>query len=440
MTRWPRIAGLAMATVLFLPGSVLAQATQPVVDDVIQATETKMPEEEADSIWEWKKLTGTWGGVRDDLKEKGFRLSLSWQLQFQQNFKGGLETHNADRQSGSYDMKTLFDFGKMGLIPNAGFYLKAKGGLNKSIEDDVGTVFADPNTDAYDDEPIYVSKWWYWHKFWDELIEVRLGVIESKKDLFDVSMYANHEDKHFMNKMSNFNITIPHDTGMGAFVRIKPNDWFYAQAATLDAQGKKKHTQFDTAFHDEAWYNGYWEFGFTPEWDSPKGPMPGRYRFGMWYSPKRKAVFHETLGGYRKQRYEGDDVGFYVGFDQMLWKEQDDPDDEQGLGLFARYGHAHRDVNKASDYWSAGLSYKGLIPERDSDLCGFAVSQAIFSDLYREYRRSDADRETVYEWYYKYYLTDWLILSPDLQVITNPGGGKHDRDAIVGGVRCRIIF
>jgi carbohydrate-selective porin OprB len=219
-----------------------------------------------------------------------------------------------------------------------------------------------------------------------------------------------------------------------------PTDWFYAQAATTDAQGKKKHTQFDTAFHDEAWYNGYWEFGFTPKWDSPKGPLPGRYRFGMWYTPKRKAVFHDTLNGFRKQKFEGDDVGFYIGLDQMLWKENNDPDDEQGLGFFARYGHAHRDVNKASDYWGAGLSYTGLIPERDKDMCGFAVSQAILSDLYREYRNVDADRETVYEWYYKCYLTNWLVISPDLQVITNPGGDKGDRDAIVGGVRCRIIF
>ena len=51
-----------------------------------------------------------------------------------------------------------------------------------------------------------------------------------------------------------------------------------------------------------------------------------------------------------------------------------------------------------------------------------------------------ADRETVYEWFYKFYLTPWCILTPDLQVITNPGGDKDDRDAVVAGLRLRIIF
>jgi len=432
--------GLSLATVLFLAGNIFAQVMQPTTVSTAPATEKTISKKETKGIWEWDRLAGDWAGIRAELEEKGFRLDLSFQGHFQHNFKGGFETHNADRQTGAYDLVPRFDFEKMGLIPNAGFYLKAKGGMNQSVKDDVGSIFANPNVDAYDDEPIYVSKWWYWQRLFDDTIELRLGLLQTNKDLFDVSLYANHEDKHFMNRMSDFNATIPHVTGLGASLKCMPTDWFYAQAAATDAQGKKKHTQFDTAFHDESWYNGYFELGFTPEWDSSKGPMLGRYRFGMWYAPERKPIFHNLLNGKRKQRFEGDDVGFYVGFDQMLWKENSDPEDVQGFGLFARYGHARREVNKASDYWSAGLSCTGLIPHRDKDMCGFVVSQAMFSELYREHRDSDADRETVYEWYYKYFLTDWMIFSPDLQVITNPGGRKYDRDAIVGGVRCRIIF
>lgn len=439
MVHWTDIRSMIAASIFLVPASLFAQATQPGAAAVPPPVR-EAPEVEPETIWEASRLTGDWGGLRPELKEKGFRLTLSFQAQFQQNFRGGLETHNADRQTGSYDLVPRLDFEKMGLIPNAGFYLKAKGNINQSIEDDVGTEFADPNSDAYDDEPIYVSKWWYWQRFLDDTIELRLGLLQTNKDLFDVSLYANHEDKHFLNKMSNFNATIPHVTGMGAFLKFMPTDWFYAQAAATDAQGKKKHTQFDTAFHGEDLYNGYWELGFTPRWESEKGPMPGRYRFGMWYASEREPVFHNRFNGRRTQDFEGDDVGFYLGFDQMLWKENDNPEDIQGLGMFARYGYAHRDVNLGSNYWSAGLSYTGLIPERDRDMSGFAVSQTTLSELYREHVNSDADRETVYEWYYKYFLTDWLILTPDVQVITNPGGEKGDRDAIVGGVRLRVIF
>lgn len=56
------------------------------------------------------------------------------------------------------------------------------------------------------------------------------------------------------------------------------------------------------------------------------------------------------VGGRRSTDYSGDDVGFYLGLDQTPWKENADAEDSPGLGLFTRYGHAHRDINKISDY------------------------------------------------------------------------------------------
>ena len=51
-----------------------------------------------------------------------------------------------------------------------------------------------------------------------------------------------------------------------------------------------------------------------------------------------------------------------------------------------------------------------------------------------------ADRETVYELYYAIKVTPWCIITPDVQVITNPGGNNDTRDAPVGGVRFKIVF
>jgi porin len=168
--------------------------------------------------------------------------------------------------------------------------------------------------------------------------------------------------------------------------------------------------------------------------------MPGSYRAGFWYDPRYKREFKHTPDGEPVDEFRGDDVGFYLGADQMVWKENDDPADTQGLGLFCRYGYAHRDINRVSDYWQAGASYKGLLPERNNDVFGFSVAQAILSSQYRHNVHAGADRETVYEWYYQIQLTPWCTISPDLQVVTNPGGDKDDRDAVVGGLRIRIIF
>jgi porin len=424
-----------MGIVVVLPGWVgvlPAQTTQPAGEEV-------PPQRKAYDPWTSKTMTGDWGGLRSDLEDVGFKLELSYQHQFQQNFRGGQDTHNGHRQSGTYDLVFKLDFEKMGLIDDAGFYFKAKGSWSDGINPKVGALNK-VNSDTGGDEPLFVKKWWYWQKFADDKIELRLGNIETNKDLFDVSQYANHEDKDFLNRSSIRNATIPHQTGIGVFLKIEPVDWMYFQAGAADAQSRERRTGFDTAFHDEDWFIGIWEFGFTPKWDSAKGPMPGRYRFGWWYDPRVSTIYQDSLGGRRRDDHRGDDVGFYVGFDQLIFKESDDPKDDQGLGLFCRYGHAHRDINKISDYWSAGLSYKGIIPGRDKDILGFAMSQSILSSHYRYEIKESADRETVYEWYYKLYITPWLIITPDFQVVTNPGGDKDARDAIVGGIRLRVIF
>lgn len=380
-------------------------------------------------------LTGDWGGVRTSLDEAGVSLRLYINQQLQKNFQGGLDTHDAQRLSGSYDLHLVLDFAKMKLLDDAGFFMETKGTASEGINPEkVGALF-NPNSDAGDDHPIFVKKWWFWKKFADKKVELRLGMLETNKDLFDVGAYANHEDKDFINRGSIRNATIPHRTGIGAFVKIQPADWFYFQTAAVDAQSRDRRTGFDTAFHNEAWYTGFWEAGVTPKWTSAKGPMPGNLRVGWWYDPKPKALFTDTRGGTRTG-----DVGFYLGADQLIWKENDGAKDSQGLGVFARYGHAHANANKISDYWSVGASYKGLIPKRNDDVTAFAVSQSILSGRYGDEVHPEADRETAYEWYYAYQATPWCIVTPHVQVITNPGGDNDDRDAIVAGLRVRIIF
>ena len=73
-------------------------------------------------------------------------------------------------------------------------------------------------------------------------------------------------------------------------------------------------------------------------------------------------------------------------------------------------------------------------------MLAFAVAQTILSKQFRSESHVGADRETVYELYYAYHATPWLVISPDFQVVTNPGGDKDDRDTFIGGLRMRIIF
>ena len=373
-------------------------------------------------------------------------MELSYQSQYQQNLRGGLNTHKADKWTGTYDWVFQLDFNRLGVLPEAsrdyraGFYLKAKGSYNESVQEYVGSL-CNPNADpAGEDEPVFINKWWLWQKFFHDKIELRLGVLETHKDLVDVSLYANHEDRDFLNRASFRNALIPHTTGMGAFLKVEPVNWFYMQALAVDAQAKQFHTQFDTAFHEEDWYIGNWEAGLTPGWKTRRGPMPGRYRAGFWYNPTVRPVFQRARDAERNPQQRGHDTGMYLGLDQMVWKENTDPADPQGLGVFSRFGAAHGDVNKVSEYWQVGASYRGLLPGRDPDVFGFSMARSRLSEQYREKVNRMAGEETVYEWYYSCFVTPAVIVSPDLQVITNPGGNRNARDAIVGGVRVRLLF
>lgn len=262
-------------------GPLVAQTTRPAMEDAGNRNQDLLQD-----FWTSKKMTSDWGGARTQLDDLGLRFDLSFQHQWQQNFKGGVHTHRAYRDTGTYDLVFRLDFEKLGLYENAGFYFKSKGSYGDGINEKGG-------------------------------------------------------DKRYIG---------------------------------------------------------------------------------------------------RKKKKDSDDMGFYLGADQMVWKENDDPEDQQGLGLFARYGWADAKVERIRAYWQAGASYRGLIPSRDHDIFGFAVSQSILSKVYRHKIDKDADRETVYEWYYKIQLAPWLLLTPDLQVITHPGGDKHARNAIVGGARPRVIL
>jgi porin len=129
-------------------------------------------------------------------------------------------------------------------------------------------------------------------------------------------------------------------------------------------------------------------------------------------------------------------MGFYLSFDQMVVKENDNEEDSQGLGLFGRYGFADSDVNEIRCFWSAGAQYQGPIPSRDDDVVGIGVAQGRLSPA----AGFSASHETAMELYYNAQVTPWLSLTPSVQYVFNPGGDHNVDDAVVVGFRLQMAF
>ena len=200
-------------------------------------------------------------------------------------------------------------------------------------------------------------------------------------------------------------------------------------AGVADAQADCRETGFNTTFHAEDYSFAIFEIGVAPQLPSPTGPLQGRYRVGFWYDPQDKEEFRD--GSIKR-----DDVGFDLSLDQMVFKENAAEEDSQGLGLFARYGFAHDDVNEIDHFWSVGLQYQGLIPTRDDDVVAFGVAQG---QLVEEAGFS-SPHETVMELYYNASIAPWLSVSPSVQYVKNPGGDRSLKDAVVMGFRVQLTF
>lgn len=432
------MAGVAAASHV---APVMAQATQPAATQPA-GTATPVPAERKPfDLRTSPTLTGDWGGARTSLKDAGFSLAPMLYSGYQQNYRGGLNTENAHDLPGLVQYNFELDFAKMKLIPGGSFFIRGLQSWNDGIRDDVGSLSQPAMTwGSSDDNEILVDKWWWRQRFLDDRVEIRLGKLLNIIDLFDVNAFAGSQYTQFANSALVTNPTIPTTKGIGAFARVWPTDWMYFAAAAIDPDANQRTSGFDTAFHGQDYFRGFWELGLTPKWNTARGPLPGNYRVGWWYEPRPKLVFDDDPRNRRPNEYETGDVGFYANFDQLVWKEQANAKDKQGLGLFGRYGFAHGDLNRIHQFWSTGMHYEGLLPTRDRDLCGFGVAQSVMSEQYRERVRRTASQETVFELYYAIEIAPWLVITPDIQFIMDPGGDTSTRDSLIGGIRIKMAL
>ena len=411
-----------------------------------QQSSTAQPAAPPYNILTTKKLTGNWFGVRTELENSGISFNPLFAVEFQQNFDGGANTHNAHDVAGMVFWNLELDFEKMNLVPGGSFFARGLQSWNSGIRPDVGSL-THPGVvvSTFGDREIEIQKWWWRQRLFDDRLEFRLGKLYTG-DVVDGVEYAGNPLGKFMNQGLFKSMTVPHTIALGAFVKAWPTNWLYVSGLVVDADSdldinRRGTGGFDSTFHDSAHFLAYGEFGILPaEFPGAEGWWPGHYRFGAWFDPRAKTIFINDLGGRRAEQIDSTDVGFYLNFDQMVWKENEDPADSQGLGVFLRYGMAHGDVNLISHYWATGAEYTGLLPSRDADALGFGVTQSILSDQHRRNINELDDCETVYELYYAWKLTPWCTITPDVQYITEPGGLKSGRDALVGGLRLTISF
>jgi len=387
-------------------------------------------------------LTGDWWGARTKLEDAGIDFSLSFNSVYQDNMHGGADTKDAQRITGKYDLELTLDLERLLRLKGASLYVQGEGGFGNGLDGagKIGDIFG-VNDNMVGYRSVDVLQLWYQQNLFDDKLQIRVGKIDLFGTFecrgcpvsFDGNSYANDGTTQFLNSALCNNPTIPApDQGLGAIIHYNPIEWFYTSIGASDAQSDARTTGFHSTFHEEDYFFYMYEFGFVPHIKTKKGPLPGAYRFGLWYDPQPK----EKVLSRNRPEYKRDDMGFYTSFNQMVYREDDKSD--QGLGFFFRYGFAPSDVNQIEHFWSVGGQYQGLIPRRDDDVLGFGVAQGLLTHDLGYQRGVSPGRETVLELYYNIQITKWLSISPDIQVILDPGAQHQGRDATIIGLRLQM--
>lgn len=427
---------------------------------------------ESPTLWNRDFLLGGLHGLRDNAEESGLTVEFVYTAEYFRNLDGGIKRGGDYRADASLTLELQTD--KAGWWKNGTFFAHVQGQHGDGItEDQVGDFQVLSNIDA--DDYFQVSEFWYKHRFLDGKLWLKLGKQESNEDFAFVE-YGGE----FINSSPGFSPTIPlvtyPDQDWGVVLGVEPVEWFSINIGVYQGRpdgGRSIGNTIDNlrgpmvmvepAFHYAIrgkeghirlgyWWNGDAFERLAPEEDESPFSAPedmlalvsdvrdrglaaaflsGLFGFGQeWVTAW---AVERILGG---DAVDDNTYGFYLTWDQEVYVENsDDPEDEQGIGIFAQYGWSDDNLFEAEQYYGLGMQWTGAIPTRNDDIFGVGVFHVLLSNEAGFEKR----HETVIELYYKAQLTPWLSLKPDLQYITNPGGTKND-DAWVVGLRMEISF
>jgi porin len=177
--------------------------------------------------------------------------------------------------------------------------------------------------------------------------------------------------------------------------------------------------------------------------------LPGRYKMGAWYdSSDADDVFLDLNGlprgitGLEAAKRHGR-YGMYAQLRQQL-TGQSDGETETGLSAFFHFTRADRRTSRVDSQITAGLTYMDPLRRGARDQVGFAIGRTHLNSRSTAYNRlaepthPTLDSEYPVELFFKYQVTSWLTVQPNVQYISCPGGYAHRQDVVIVGVRTTL--
>ena len=429
-------------------------------------------------IWTRPRLTGDWGGLRDDIDKKGVQLDIDALLMPQSVVSGGKDTGTEFWGSATYTLNV--DSDKLGLWP--GGFLKVQGvtSFGDSLFADTGAVV--PINETWLFPEVNESSSALMGATFTQFLSHQFGVFAGKINTVDLAFgrFTGDYRSQFLNTAMNLPLAqalVPLSAFGGGVIYL-PTENIALSAMVIDPSGTPTDDNLGDAFSDGVMGLVAGSLNITPF------GLVGQQRLsGLWSNKDRISLIQDPsnisrfllterfprLGnpGPILQRIltrfapgllipveplnrEDTTWAITYGFDQYFWQPEGDP--KHGLGIFFNAGVSDGKANPVKYSYNVGIGGNGVVPGRPDDNFGIAWARTEFSDDLVPFLRDTfdlgLDHEDVIEMYYNASITPWMTLSLDFQIIDsglektlNSSNQLTDVDDIfVAGVRMYVRF
>ena len=428
-----------------------------------------------EGLFERDRLTGDWDGLRKQWEDAGVALGATDVSETLSNPTGGIRQLTI--YQGLLDVSLNLDLEKIAKWPGATFYIDgywiSGEGLSRNA---VGNLLAVSSIEALASTRLHDL--WLQQEFLNQQASIRIGQI-ALDDEFYISQYSADFVNATFGCPDILSTDLPGSGPCypfavpGARLRAAPTSdvtlsgaVFNGNPAPAGAGDPQVRNSSGTNFliGEGGWF-AIAEVGYTFDQQPVSSTNLSDVKLGGWYQSadfpdlRRDTLGHSladpTSNGVAAT-HQGN-FGLYLILDKMLWRRPDTA--TQGLAAFLRVGGAPADRNLISVEVDAGVTFKGLFPNRDLDVLGVGASYARIGYarrldrdevLFTSIERPIRDYESVLEITYEARIAPWWLLQPDLQLIFHPGGyiaapppapaGQPIPNALVIGLRSGIAF
>ena len=436
------------------------------------------PEKYGGDLFSRPRLTGDWGGVRDEMAKRGIFLDLDYLQILQGVQEGGRKNDVSYWGEAGYTLTV--DSGKLGLWPGGFLKIHALSTYGTTTNRDAGAIVPLSTSFLYPapSDPGTALLNFTATQFFTKWAGVYFGKIETLAGS-DANEFADDYRTKFSNGSLQFNmanVLVPLSTIGGGIVLLPwdgaivnvgvldpdgtPNDDFghpYSKGVIVTSEGRVAIKPFGLLGHQTLGFTWSNEEHFSINQDPANiARLLLRERFPRLANPgpilnRILDRFFPNLGAPVVPAERKDDTwSVYYNFDQYVWNP--DGDKDRGLGVFFRFGVSDGNPNPVKYFYSAGIGGKGLVPGRPKDTFGIGWARTQFSDSLVPFLRDrlslGLNHEDAYEAYYNFTVAPWLGVTLDLQVVdqgltkdlVSGSALKAISPAVIGGLRAYVRF